>query len=61
MFSAHSRVALSALKLKSFWLTTQPTSGGSNSIIVCHDIVITLAVPLCDVVSSTTGPVSSSP
>ena len=50
-----------AVKLKSFSLTTQPTSGGSNSSIVCQDIVITLATPLCDVVSSTTGPVSSSP
>ena len=61
MFSAHCRVAFSAAKLKSFSLTTQPTSGGSNSIILCHDIVITLELPLWEVVSSTTGPGSSSP
>jgi len=55
------RVALSAVKLKSWPLTTQPTSGGSNSIMVCHDIVMTLARPLCEVVSKTTGPGSSRP
>ena len=47
-----SRVALRAVKLKSRPLMTQPTSGGSNSIIVCHDIVITLILPLNAVVSS---------
>ena len=39
----------------------QPTSGGTNSIMVCHDIVITLVLPLCAVVSSSTGPGSSRP
>src|SRR3970282_676090 len=37
----------------------QPTSGGSNSIIVCHDIVMTFARPARAVVTSTTGPGSS--
>jgi hypothetical protein len=39
----------------------QPTSGGSNSIIVCHDIVNTLALPLCAVVGRSTGPGSRRP
>jgi hypothetical protein len=56
----HSRVARKAAKLKFASLTTQATSGGSNSTIMCHDIVMTLARPLRAVVSSTTGPGSSS-
>jgi len=49
------------VKLKSRLLTTQPTSGGSNSIMVCHDIAMALMRPLCAVLSSSTGPGSSSP
>src|ERR1035437_3446455 len=37
----------------------QATSGGSNSTIICQDIVMTLARPLREVVSRTTGPGSS--
>ena len=40
---------------------TQPTSGGTNSIIVCHDMGMTFARPARAVVTSTTGPGSSSP
>jgi hypothetical protein len=40
-------------------LTTQATSGGSNSTIMSQDIVMTLARPLRAVVSKTTGPGSS--
>jgi hypothetical protein len=38
---------------------TQPTSGGTNSIIVCHDIGMMFARPARAVVTSTTGPDSS--
>jgi hypothetical protein len=55
----HSPVALSAAKLKLLPLTTHATRGGSNSIIMCQDMVMTLACPLRDVASSTTGPGSS--
>jgi hypothetical protein len=61
MLSTHSRVAFSAAKLKSRALTTQPTSGGSKSIIVCQDIAITLARPLWHVDKRRTGPGSSRP
>jgi hypothetical protein len=40
-------------------LTTQATCGGSNSTIMCQDMVMTLARPLRTVVSNTTGPGSS--
>jgi hypothetical protein len=53
-------VARNAAKLKSAPLTTQATNGGSNSTIMCQDIVMTLARPLWAVVSKTTGPGSSS-
>ena len=55
----HSLVDFSVLKVKLRLLTTQATIGGSNSIIVCHDCVMTLARSLSAVVSSTTGPGSS--
>jgi hypothetical protein len=42
-------------------LTTQPTSGGSNSIIVCHDKVMMFGRPFQAVVSITTGPGSIKP
>src|ERR1019366_81852 len=42
----HSRVARNAAKLWLALLTTQATSGGSNSTIICQDIVITLTRPL---------------
>jgi len=42
-------------------LITQPTSGGSNSIIVCHDMVMMFGRPLRTVVTNTTGPGSSKP
>jgi hypothetical protein len=45
-----------------FWLLiTQPTIGGWNSIIVCHDRVMMFARPVRAVVTSTTGPGSSNP
>ena len=61
MLSTHCRVDLRAAKLKSRPLTTHPTSGGSNSIIVCQDIAITLGLFLSDVVRSSTGPGSRRP
>ncbi len=57
----HSFVARSVSNVWLRPLITQPTSGGSNSIIVCHDIGITFARPLREVVTSTTGPGSRSP
>ncbi len=42
-------------------LMTQPTSGGANSIIMCHDMVMMFGRSLPAVVSSTTGPGSSKP
>src|SRR5512143_4248465 len=42
MAITHWRVDLSAAWLKLRSLITQPTSGGSNSIIVCHDIGLRL-------------------
>src|SRR3989304_10019214 len=56
----HSRVVRSAAKLQLASLTTHATSGGVNSTILGHHMVMTLALPLCAVVSSTTGPGSSS-
>lgn len=55
----HSPVARSASKEWLWPLTTQAISGGSNSSIMCHDMVMTLARPLRAVVSSVTGPGSS--
>jgi len=60
MAITHSPVARSAAKLWLALLTMQATSGGSNSTIMCQDMVMTLATPLRAVVSSTTGPGSSS-
>jgi hypothetical protein len=57
---AHSRVATRFSKVKLLSLTTQPTSGGSKSIMVCQDMGITFGRPRRAVVRSTTGPVSSS-
>ena len=59
MAMTHSFVARSAAKLKLASLTTQATSGGVNSTIMCHDIVMTLSRPRWAVVSRTTGPGSS--
>ena len=59
MLITHSLVAFKMLKVRLRLLTTQPTMGGSKSIIVCHDMVMTLAFPFRAVVSSTTGPGSS--
>ncbi len=59
MLITHSRLAFSAAKLWLRLLTTQPTSGGSNSIIVCQDMVMTLLTPRRAVVTRTTGPGSS--
>src|SRR3990172_4971400 len=60
MAITHSPVARSAVKLKFASLTTHATSGGMNSTIIFHDMVITLARPFRAVVRSTTGPGSSS-
>jgi hypothetical protein len=59
MLITHSRVALRVWNVKFRLLTTQATSGGSNSNMVCHDCAMMLARPLAAVVSSTTGPGSS--
>jgi len=42
-------------------LMTQPMSGGSNSIMVCHESVMMFGRSLPAVVSNTTGPGSSKP
>ena len=60
MLITHSRVALRLANEQFRLLTTQPTSGGVNSIIRCHDMGMTFARPARAVVSSTTGPGSSS-
>jgi hypothetical protein len=41
-------------------LTTQAIKGGSNSTIMCQDMVMTLAADLVAVVRKTTGPGSMS-
>src|SRR5512143_3825877 len=56
MLITHSFVLRSAWKEKLRLLTTQPIRGGVNSIIVCHDIGMTLGRPLRAVVRRTTGP-----
>ena len=43
-------------KVKFWSLITQPTIGGSKSIIMCHDMVMMLARPFRAVVTITTGP-----
>ena len=53
----HSFVVRSAAKLWSRLLTMQAIKGGSKSTIICQDIVMTLARPLCAVVNRTTAPV----
>ncbi len=60
MLITHSPVALRAAKLWLRPLITQPTSGGSNSIMVCHDMAMTFARPRWAVLTRTTGPGSSS-
>jgi hypothetical protein len=60
MLITHSLVAF---KMPNVWfrsLITQPTVGGSKSIIVCHDRVMMFARPLRTVVTITAGPGSSS-
>src|ERR1035437_707064 len=59
MLITHSFVDFRVLKVKSRSLTTQPMRGGSKSIIVCHDMAITLVRLWRTVVSKTTGPGSS--
>ncbi len=59
MLITHSRDDLSRPNEWLRLLTTQPTSGGSNSSIECHDIAMTFALPASAVVSRTTGPGSS--
>ena len=61
MLSTHSPVARNVSNVWFWLLMTQPTSGGTNSIIVCHDIGMTFVRPARAVVTSTTGPGSSSP
>ena len=56
MLITHSLVAFKILKVWFRSLTTQPTIGGSKSIIVCQDMVMTFARPFRAVVSMTTGP-----
>src|SRR5512141_1235486 len=56
----HSRLFFNMPNVWFRELITQPISGGSNSIIVCQDIVMTFACPPCAVVTSTTGPGSTS-
>src|SRR5664280_3538144 len=57
----HSPVARNISKVWFWLLITQPTSGGTNSIIVCHDMGMMFARPARAVVTSTTGPGSSNP
>ena len=45
MLRTHSRVAFRVPKEWFRSLTTQPTSGGSNSIMVCQDMVMTFGRP----------------
>jgi hypothetical protein len=59
MAITYSLVARKAAQLQSAGLTTQAISGGSNSTIMCQDIVMTLARPLRAVVNNTTGPGSN--
>lgn len=61
MLMTHCFVAFSAAKLYLRSLSTMPMSGGSKSIMVSHDRVMTFALPFCAVVTSTTGPGSSRP
>ncbi len=61
MLITHSLVAFNTPKLWLRLLITQPTSGGSNSIIVCQDMVMMFARPFWAVVTNTTGPGSSKP
>src|ERR1039458_9158291 len=61
MLSTHSPVARNISKVWFWLLTTQPTSGGTNSIIVCHDMGMMFARPARGVVTSTAGPGSSNP
>src|SRR3989338_5447839 len=59
MFMTHSFEALISLKLWFRSLITQPTSGGSKSIMVCQDMVMILARPFQAELTMTTGPDSS--
>src|SRR3989338_1477781 len=59
IFMTHSFEALIILKLWFRSLITQPTSGGSKSIIVCQDMVMILALPFHAELTITTGPDSS--
>jgi hypothetical protein len=61
MWMTHSLVDLSIPNEKFRLLATHATRGGSNSIIVCHDIGMMFVRPLAAVVSIVTGPGSSSP
>lgn len=61
MLITHSLLALSRLNEQSPLLTTQASSGRSNSSMVCHDIAITFALPAQAVVNSATGPGPSRP
>src|SRR5450631_2402306 len=61
MLITHSFVAFRFSKERLGAAMTQPTRGGSNSIIVCHDCVITSGRPLREVVIIATGPGSRSP
>src|SRR3989304_1552479 len=56
MLMTHSLVAFRMPKVWLRLLITQPTVGGSNPIIVCHDMAIMFARPLWAVGTSTTGP-----
>src|SRR5208283_5380862 len=57
----HSPVARNISNVWFWTLTTQPTMGGTNSIMVCHDMGMIFTRPARVVVTSTTGPGSSSP
>lgn len=59
MLMTHSPVLSSNLKELFRSLIMQPGSGGSNFIIVCHDIVMMFGRSLVAVVSRMTGPGSS--
>src|SRR5271157_3656364 len=56
MLMTQSLVFFSMSKLWFRLLMTQARTGGSKSIIMCHDMVIILARPPLAVVTITTGP-----
>lgn len=55
MLIMHSLLALTGLNVWFRLLITHPTSGGSNSSIMCHDMAMTPAFPFPALATNTTG------